>query len=108
MTTITIDREKAKQAMEMLDVSQALLEHSQHHPKILAAYEALRAALAAQPQTVDEAMELPRELAKAYENGWSAATAAERERCARVINSYPHWLGNQAKTEIAAKIRSGE
>lgn len=50
MTTITIDREKAKQAMEMLDVSQALLGRSRHHPKILAAYEALRAALAAQPE----------------------------------------------------------
>ena len=47
-------------------------------------------------------------LGRALWKAWQAATAAERERCALVINSYPHWLGNQAKAEIAAKIRSGE
>ena len=36
----------------------------------------LRAALAAQPQTLDEAMATPRALAHAYENGWNAATAS--------------------------------
>lgn len=35
----------AKQALEALDLSQALLEKSSHHPKILAAYKNLRQAI---------------------------------------------------------------
>lgn len=31
---------------------------------------------------------------------------AERERCARVVEQFPHWLGNQGRAEIAAAIRS--
>lgn len=36
-----------------------------------------------------------------------AAVAAERERCALMIEAYPEWLGPQAKREIAAAIRKG-
>lgn len=32
--------------------------------------------------------------------------AAERERIAKLIEGYPHWLGQQARREIAAAIRS--
>jgi hypothetical protein len=42
--------EVLKLALEVLDLSQALLEKSSHHNKILAAYIALREALAEQPQ----------------------------------------------------------
>lgn len=39
-------KEAAQQALEALDLAQALSERSAHHAKILDAYEALRAALA--------------------------------------------------------------
>jgi hypothetical protein len=47
MTPITLDRAVVQRALDALDVSQALLElaRSQHHRKVLRAYEDLRAAL---------------------------------------------------------------
>ena len=53
-----------------------------------------RAALAQQnePQTLDEAMRLPRAMAQAYENGYKAGVAAEREACARACEHQPHWV----------------
>ena len=53
MTTITLERAFMIRVLEQLDVAQALLERSQHHAKIAAMYEELRAALAA-PATVPE------------------------------------------------------
>lgn len=47
MTTL---QEAAQRALEQLDIAQALTEKSQHHPKILAAYHELAAALASEPQ----------------------------------------------------------
>ena len=32
----------------------------------------------------------------------------ERERCAQIVQTYPHWLGPNGKSEIAAAIRAGE
>jgi hypothetical protein len=37
---------------------------------------------------------------------WNAATKAEREACAQVVEEYPHWLGMTAKAEIANAIRN--
>lgn len=39
-------RKAAEQALKALDLAQSLCEKSQHHPTILCAYNALRAALA--------------------------------------------------------------
>jgi hypothetical protein len=49
--SITLSREVIKQAAAMLDLSQALLEKSYHHNRILGAYKELEAVLAA-PQPV--------------------------------------------------------
>lgn len=42
---------------------------------------------------------------------WAAelarAVADERERCAALVEQFPHWLGNQGRSEIAAAIRKG-
>lgn len=35
-----------------------------------------------------------------------AVVLAERERCAKVVEEFPHWLGNQGRKEIAEAIRS--
>ena len=42
----------------------------------------------AEPQTIDEAMRLPRAMAQAYENGYKAGEAHERERCLRLIDDH--------------------
>ena len=47
MTTITLERAFMIRVLEQLDVAQSLLERSQHHAKIAAMYEELRAALSA-------------------------------------------------------------
>lgn len=47
MTTITVERAFLIEVLHQLDVAQSLLERSQHHAKIAAMYEELRAALAA-------------------------------------------------------------
>ena len=41
-----------------------------------------------QPQTLDEALQQPRALAQAYENGYKAGEAHERERCLRLIDDH--------------------
>ena len=43
-----------------------------------------------------------REYAEEYA---AAAVAAERERCAKLIETYPEWLGPNAAREIAYAIR---
>ncbi len=47
MTTITIERAFLIKVLDQLDIAQSLLERSQHHAKMAAMYEELRAALAA-------------------------------------------------------------
>ena len=37
---------------------------------------------------------------------FDAATEAEREDCAKVVEEFKHWIGRQAKYEIAAAIRA--
>ena len=39
-------------------------------------------------QTLDDAMQQPRAMAQAYENGYKAGVAAERERCLRLIDDH--------------------
>lgn len=47
MTTITIERAFLIKVLNQIDIAQSLLERSQHHAKMAAVYEELRAALAA-------------------------------------------------------------
>ena len=57
MTTITIERAFLIKVLDQLDIAQSLLERSQHHAKMAAMYEELRAALAApecRPMTLAE------------------------------------------------------
>ena len=54
MTTITLERAFMIRVLEQLDVAQSLLERSQHHAKIAAMYEELRAALAPPATAPDE------------------------------------------------------
>ena len=39
------------------------------------------------------------------ERAFDAAVAAERERCAKLVETYPEWLGQNAAREIAYAIR---
>ena len=39
-------------------------------------------------QTLDDAMQQPRAMAQAYENGYKAGVAHERERCLRLIDDH--------------------
>ena len=47
-----------------------------------------RQAQQEEPQTIDEALTLPRAMAQAYENGYKAGEAHERERCLRLIDDH--------------------
>lgn len=75
MTTITIDSDVFAQHIHSL-IEVMRMPNTEHvadaHNK---AVRFLRAALAAQPQTLDEAMAVPRAMAQAYENGYNAALA---------------------------------
>ncbi len=72
MTTITIDRALLEQALDALN---CCYSEKYDGAKFHGAKAALRAALTAQPQTLDEAMAVPRAMAQAYENGYNAALA---------------------------------
>lgn len=100
MTTMQIDRAVVQQALEALKLStprarpvdddyaeQGWKEHN-------AAITDLRVALAQQP----------RAMAQAYEAGYNAGVAAEREACARACEDL--WKINAAATECAAAIRA--
>ena len=52
------------------------------------------------PETLDEAMRLPRAMAQAYEAGYKAGQASEREACERACKHQPHWVA------CAAAIRA--
>ncbi len=79
MTTITIDRALLEQALSAHILSLPYIgagyKTAHTHDTVQASISALRAALAAQPQTLDEAMAVPRAMAQAYENGYNAALA---------------------------------
>ena len=51
-------------------------------------------------QTLDDAMRLPRAMAQAYEAGYKAGVAHEREACATACEHQPHWVA------CAAAIRA--
>ena len=90
MTTL---RESAQQALEALE------EYQSKGAPFLAcdgAVAALRAALAqqAEPQTIDEAMQQPRAMAQAYENGYKAGAAAERKRIIQFLTEMQRQVGD--------------
>ena len=128
MTTITIDRAVAQQALEAMlnfpdDISDDMFESivtlkaalaQQAEPvqdlippeslfvcdQMGAHVTRVRLAQQAEPQTIDEAMRLPRAMAQAYENGYKAGVAHEREACERACKHQPHWVA------CAAAIRA--
>ena len=81
--------------------------------------EALRAALAQQeepvwmhpwppvraqqeePETLDDALTLPRATAQAYENGYKAGVAHEREACAQVCEA--RFVGDLTREDMEAR-----
>ena len=89
-------RTAAQQALEALEASGCLAFKNImcRCSELCGSYTAaqhLRAALAqqAEPQTIDESMRLPRAMAQAYENGYKAGVAHEREAIARLIEDAP-------------------
>ena len=106
MTTL---REAAQQALEALE------EYQSKGAPFMAcdgAVAALRAALAQQeepvwmhpwppvrtqqeePQTLDDALTLPRAMAQAYENGYKAGAAAERKRIIQFLTEMQRQVGD--------------
>ena len=47
-----------------------------------------------EPQTLDEAMRLPRAMAQAYENGYKAGAAAERKRIIQFLTEMQRQVGD--------------
>ena len=113
MTTL---REAAQQALEALE------EYQSKGAPFMAcdgAVAALRAALAqqdepvwmhpwppvraqqAEPQTIDEVMQQPRAMAQAYENGYKAGVAAEREACAQACEA--RFMGDMTREDMEAR-----
>ena len=73
MTTITIDRALLEQALDALN---CCYSEKYDGAKFHGAKAALRAALASQPANLlDKALEAPKAMAQAYENGYNAALA---------------------------------
>ena len=101
MTTLRTAAQQALEALGAMNPYPASKEDQR-----ASALAALRAALAqqeepvwmhpwppvraqqAEPQTIDEAMQQPRAMAQAYENGYKAGVAHERERCLRLIDDH--------------------
>ena len=82
-----------KQALEALE------EYQSKGAPFLAcdgALAALRAALAQQdePQTLNDAMQQPRAMAQAYENGYKAGAAAERKRIIQFLTEMQRQVGD--------------
>ena len=115
MTTL---REAAKAALWAFELH---VQMTWPTDRSTAAIAALRAALAqeqAEPvaeiiepqikvdshQTLDDAMRLPRAMAQAYENGYKAGRATEREACERACEHQPHWVACVA----AIRARGGQ
>ena len=109
-------RKAAQQALEALYEETAWFGPT---PKGAAAIAALKAALAQQdepvwmhpwppvrtqqedPQTLDDALTLPRATAQAYENGYKAGVAAEREACAQVCEA--RFMGDMTREDMEAR-----
>jgi hypothetical protein len=68
-----------------------------------AAIAALRAALAqqAEPQTLNDAMQQPRSMAQAYEAGYKAGVAHEREECAKLCEA--RFMGDMTREDMEAR-----
>jgi hypothetical protein len=54
-----------------------------------------------QPQTIDEAMQQPRSMAQAYEAGYKAGVAHEREACAQVCEA--RFVGDLTREDMEAR-----
>ena len=52
-------------------------------------------------KSLDEAMRLPRALAQAYENGYKAGVAHEREECAQVCEA--RFMGDLNREDMEAR-----
>ena len=74
----------------------AAVEDSGHKADVTAAADDLRAALAqqAEPQTLNDAMQQPRAMAQAYERGYNAGAAAERERIIQFLTEMQRQVGD--------------
>ena len=116
MTTLRTAAQLALEALNSIDVgyrspSGDPLEVSFDEVKCEAAITALRAALAqeqAEPvagiiepqingdshQTLDAAMQQPRAMAQAYENGYKAGAAAERKRIIQFLTEMQRQVGD--------------
>ena len=116
MTTLHKAAQQALEALNSIDVgyrspSGDPLEVSFDEVKCEAAIAALRAALAqeqAEPvaeiieseikvdshQTLDDAMQQPRAMAQAYENGYKAGAAAERKRIIQFLTEMQRQVGD--------------
>ena len=55
----------------------------------------------AEPQTIDEALQQPRAMAQAYENGYKAGVAAEREECAKLCEA--RFMGDMTREDMEAR-----
>ena len=90
MTTL---QTAAQQALESLEWH---LERGAYGADIEGVTGNLRAALSQQeePQTLDEAMQQPRAMAQAYENGYKAGAAAERKRIIQFLTEMQRQVGD--------------
>ena len=61
----------------------------------------IRMAQQEEPQTLDEAMQQPRATAQAYENGYKAGVAHEREACAQVCEA--RFVGDLTREDMEAR-----
>ena len=114
-------REAAQQALEALELAQTDVHWELNSPTrkfLRKAEKTLRAALAqeqAEPvaeiieseikvdshQTLNEAMQQPRAMAQAYENGYNVGAAAEREACAKVCEA--RFMGDMTREDMEAR-----
>ena len=88
-------REAAQQALEALEMSRRFV-YADNRPQCDEAAAALRAALAQQEetQTLNDAMQQPRAMAQAYENGYKAGAAAERKRIIQFLTEMQRQVGD--------------
>ena len=54
-----------------------------------------------QPETIDDAMQQPRAMAQAYEAGYKAGVAAEREACAKLCEA--RFVGDLNREDMEAR-----
>ena len=92
-----------KAAKEALWAFQCHVEQTWPTDRSTAAIAALRAALAQQeePETLDDALTPPRAMAQAYENGYNAGVAHEREECAKLCEA--RFVGDLTREDMEAR-----